>query len=83
MLRQFHDTIFEGYLQIMSGERDALFMMKEVWFYMIHMFTNKEKYSKKIKKAQTRADYQAVIASLFRDEVLVQQAGFCPLQRNP
>lgn len=78
VLQEFHDTIFEGYLRIMSGERDALFKMKELWFYMIHMFSSPEKYAKKIKKAQTGAEYKAVVASLLRDKEVISQAGFCP-----
>ncbi len=77
-LQAFHDTIYVGYEKIMSGERDVLFKMKELWFYMIHMFTNHEKYAKKIKKAQKGTDYLAAVSSLFHDQEIDQQAGFCP-----
>ena len=54
-LRAFHDQIFYGYQEIMSGDRNTLFKMKELWFYMAGLFDDggegkKEKYIKKIKK---------------------------------
>ena len=76
VLQEFHNTIYEGYEEIMSGERNVLFKMKELWYYMMHMFTNPEKYAKKIKKAQTGADYKAAVASLFRDQDLKEDGSF-------
>ncbi len=35
---------------IMSGDRNVLFRMKELWFYLGDCFTNADKYLKKIKK---------------------------------
>lgn len=72
-LKEFHDTIYEGYVEIMSGERDVLFKMKEIWHYMIHVFTNHEKYAKKIKKAQKGLEYQGIVTSLFCDQEVIEQ----------
>ncbi len=80
ILKEFHDTIYDGYEQIMSGERDVLFKMKELWFYMIHLFPEAEKYGKQIKKAQKGSDYKAVVTSLFKGTGVLIQAGFCSLQ---
>ena len=73
--RGFHDTIYEGYMEIMSGERDVLFKMKELWYYMIHLFTNSEKYGKKIKKAQSGREYLEVVASLLENQEIIKQTG--------
>ena len=59
----------------MSGERNVLFKMKESWFYMIYMFSNHEKYAKKIKKAQRLSDYELAVESLFREQEIVEGAG--------
>lgn len=75
-LKQFHDEVAKGYLEIMSGERDVLFKMKELWFYQIHLFTNSEKYGKKIKKAQRFSEYQSVVQSLFAEQELKKDSGF-------
>ena len=39
------------------------------------MFSNYEKYAKKIKKAQKLSDYEKAIASLFEEQEIVAGAG--------
>ncbi len=51
-LRAFHDCIYSQYQEILSGERNVLFRMKELWNYMAPEFSNYEKPAKKIKKSQ-------------------------------
>ena len=65
VLRAFHDTILEEYIEISSGDRNVLFKMKELWFYMISLFENAEKLAKKIKKTERLKDYDTVINTLF------------------
>ena len=33
-IRAFHDEIFEYYRETMSGDRNLLFRMKDLWSYM-------------------------------------------------
>lgn len=66
-LKSFHNEVYEGYKGILSGDRNVLFKMKEFWFYMIHMFGDSDKYAKKIRKAKSAKEYEAVIAMLFND----------------
>lgn len=54
----FHDDVLKGYLDVMSGERNTLFRMKELWFYFAKYFTEPEKYVKQIKKTQRVAEYR-------------------------
>ena len=70
VLRQFHDCLLEEYKELLSGERNVLFRMKELWSYMAVSFTNYEKYAKKIKKSQHLSDYQAAVSSLFAEQEL-------------
>ncbi|MGN0484695.1 MAG: tRNA dihydrouridine synthase [Lachnospiraceae bacterium] len=70
-LLTFHDEILAAYVEIMSGERNVLFRMKELWDYMGCSFTNAEKYTKKIRKAQNLQSYQAIIHALFTEQQLV------------
>lgn len=63
--RAFHDEICSGYEEIMSGERNVLFKMKELWSYMLPQFPDSEKYGKKIKKTTRLTDYRAVVGQLF------------------
>ena len=53
-LRRFHDMLYRGYCEEMSGDRTILYKMKELWTYLAPAFTNSKKYAKKIKKAGAR-----------------------------
>ena len=69
-LYAFHQEILEGYIQIMSGDRNVLFRMKELWCYLGDCFTNADKYLKKIKKSERLVAYQAAVDALFREQEL-------------
>lgn len=71
-LRKFHDTLLTGYQELLSGDKNVLFKMKELWFYMIHVFSNHEKYAKKIKKSQSLSEYKIVISNLFEEQEMVE-----------
>ncbi|WP_303864525.1 tRNA-dihydrouridine synthase [Alkalibaculum bacchi] len=68
LLKDFHHRLYEDYQNILFGDKNVLFKMKEVWYYMIESFTNHSKYAKKIKKAQRLTDYDEVITSLFAEQ---------------
>ena len=65
--KAFLDELCYGYEYIMSGGRNVLFKLKEVWSYMIPLFPECEKYGKKIKKAKTVAEYHTIVNALFRE----------------
>lgn len=69
-LKAFHDEIYFEYQAVLSGERNVLFRMKELWNYMAPGFTNYEKYAKKIKKAQNLHTYEEAVHLLFSGEEL-------------
>lgn len=66
-MKAFHDAILRGYKEILSGDNNVLFKMKELWFYMIHMFVESDKYAKKIRKTDRLSDYEIVVANLFQE----------------
>lgn len=74
-LKAFHDKLFHDYTEVLSGERNVLFKMKESWFYMGHIFSNFEKYGKKIRKAQHFKDYELAITQLFEEQNILEGAG--------
>ncbi len=53
----FQEEICMGYKEIMSGERNTLFKMKELWSYWERMFAGREKEVKSVKKASSIATY--------------------------
>lgn len=57
----FHEDILRGYEAIMSGDRNTLFKMKELWFYFILLFPHKEKEYKKLKKADSIRAYEDAV----------------------
>lgn len=64
-LLQFHNDILEEYISISCGERNVLFKMKELWFYLISLFNDSDKIYKKIKKTEKLYEYRMLIEQLF------------------
>ena len=64
-LYAFHNDILEEYIQISSGDRNVLFKMKELWFYMIELFEDADKIAKKIKKTERLKEYEGIVQTLF------------------
>ena len=62
--RRFHGMVLEGYKGWNMGDRNVLFKMKELWFYQIRQFDGAEKPAKRIKKAQTLAEYEVAVSGL-------------------
>lgn len=75
-LRLFHDTVCQGYQERMSGDRNVLFKMKELWSYMICVFSNYEKYGKRIRKTERLNDYEAIVSALFEEQDIIKDTGF-------
>ena len=72
LLKDFHDRLYEDYKKVISGDKNVLYKMKELWIYMILMFPDHAKYLKKIKKSERLSDYDDIIASLFRERDIVE-----------
>jgi len=72
LLKEFHDKIYEDYKGILFGDRNVLFKMKELWFYMIPMFSDNVKYAKRIRKSERLTDYDEAVLSLFREQEILE-----------
>lgn len=72
-LRTFHDRVYEGYREVLSGEINVLFKLKELWYYMSHSFAGSEKYLKKIRKTKHLSEYDAIVKELFEKQEIVQR----------
>lgn len=71
LLKEFHDKIYKDYQGVLYGEKNVLFKMKELWYFMIPIFSNHEKYAKKIKKVQSLSLYEDIVSNLFREQRLL------------
>ena len=71
-LRHFLNKLVKAYQEDLSGDRPVLYKMKEIWFYLGNIFENHEKYSKKIKKANTLSEYQNIVNTLLGNEAFIK-----------
>lgn len=75
VLRIFHDQLLRGYMDYMSGDRNTLYKMKELWAYLGDSFADSEKYMKKIRKSQRIREYEICVDALFRERELCASKG--------
>lgn len=75
-LKAFHDAVYHGYQDILFGDRNILFKMKELWSYMICLFSDYRVYWKKIKKSERLSDYETAVLRLFQEQELEDGAGY-------
>lgn len=64
--RDFHDEVYAGYQAIQFGDRNILFKMKELWFYMLYVFPEGESYRKKMKKVNCCRDYESLVRMMWQ-----------------
>lgn len=60
-----HDSVFEHYKNILSGDKHLCDKMKEFWSYMYINIDPNGKYMKKISKCRTEASYLSTIKEMF------------------
>ena len=64
-LKQYHDKLFEKYIEQMSGDTNVLFKMKELWVYLGRLFLEQERQIKKIKKSNKLSEYEMLVKELW------------------
>ena len=69
-LKAYHDKVYLGYQNVLSGDKTILFKMKEFWGFLAPAFTHYEKYAKKIKKSERLYAYEAAVEALFSEQDL-------------
>ncbi len=60
----FCERLYRDYCDLYSGEKDAVFKLKEVWTYLSRRFDGKERLVRNILKAKNPADYREAVARL-------------------
>lgn len=77
IVKAFHDDVLNGYIDLF-GEKsiNVLYKMKELWGYMICIFSNNKKYIKMIRKSQRLNDYKEAVVCLFNNENILEDPGF-------
>lgn len=64
-VRSFHDALLDAYIEEMSGDRNVLFKMKELWFYLWESFDGSKQLIKKLKKSGSVSEYLRVVEEIF------------------
>lgn len=75
-LERFHDNLYGAYLDDMGG--NAVFRMKEWWFYAKCAFANPLSVHRAVRKVRKAAEYEAAAKRIFRTEPLAPIAKFTP-----
>lgn len=75
VLKNFHDEILQEYTEFFEHEKGALFKMKELWSYMIYIFSDGKTYLKGIRTSQSLTEYKEIVHKLFQEQEIVKGAG--------
>lgn len=76
VILEFHDRLLEAYTVQFGSAGNAFKRMKDVWFYLIRIFADSEKYGKRILKSKSLDEYTLAVYAVFRDlELLNESAG--------
>ena len=65
---EFHDTLYNGYSQSLSGASHLLMKMYHLWEYFAIQFINPRKVLKKIKKAKNIRNYELAVKEILEIE---------------
>lgn len=75
IFKDFHDEVLNKYIEVCNEERIGIIRMKELWWYMIHIFSCNKEYLIKIKRSQNLSDYNEAVLSLLKTHEIIEGAG--------
>lgn len=65
-LETYTAELYRQYQEFYGQPQPAAQRMKEVWFYLIHLFENGDKLDKKLRRSRGPAAYEAIEAEIFQ-----------------
>ena len=69
-LERFTQRLYREYQLAYGGRGQAAQRMKELWFYLIHLFDDGEKYAKKMRRVSHPEEYEALETGIYRELAL-------------
>lgn len=72
----FLDQLLEAYLASGLGEHYSLGRMKELWYYVNHMFPGADRQLKQLKKASSISDYRVALGVMFSSGCFDAESSF-------
>ncbi|MCI8910104.1 MAG: tRNA-dihydrouridine synthase family protein [Oscillibacter sp.] len=73
-LQAFTRELYREYQAFFGQTGTAAQRMREVWFYLIHLFDGAERLNKQMRRFRTPGEYEAAEAAIFRELPLRQDA---------
>ena len=61
---EFLSELCEAYEEELSGDRNVLFKMKELWFYLFQSLPDSEKAAKAMRKVKDLAEYKMLVRKI-------------------
>ncbi len=74
-LRQFSESLFAAYAALYGNENNALIRMRDVWFYMVHLFAENDEFVQKFRRSRTPVEYKILVNRIFNECELLPDAG--------
>jgi len=68
---KFHDALYTGYSESLSGATHLLLKMYHLWEYFAPQFSNSRKVLKKIKKAKNIRNYELAVKEILETELTI------------
>ena len=66
VLEKFFDALWEDYIVLFSGSRNAMFRLKENWSFLIPRFQVDEKLAKRLRKTTDLGEYRTIAHEIFQ-----------------
>tara|TARA_R110000868_G_scaffold312764_1_gene573718 strand:- start:3206 stop:4150 length:945 start_codon:yes stop_codon:yes gene_type:complete len=66
LFSEFHETLYQGYSESLSGSTHILLKMHHLWEYFSVIFSNPHKVHKKIKKAKSIRNYEQAVLEIIK-----------------
>lgn len=73
-LKAFTVALYQGYQDFYGQVGPSAQRMKEVWFYLIHLFEGGGRLDKKLRRSRTPGEYEALEAAIFQELPLRKDA---------
>lgn len=71
-IRTFHERLITEYGAALSSDRDLIYKMKELWFYLLDSFKDSEKARKQMRKCEKLSEYKLIVERLFCESRLTE-----------
>lgn len=73
-LQAFMQDLYQSYQAFYGQVGTAAQRMREVWFYLIHLFDDAEKLNKRLRRFKNPGEYEAIEAAIFQELPLRQDS---------